>query len=260
MTHVPPPDARRAAAFGCLPRPLFLSVLLLCALASPRAVHGQSTSAFLACSPGAMQSCAEIRLTALPAGGIGGSAWFEIALRNLGALSDAARPTSLSYLVLGTGIAPAAPGNEVAELATPVALGGAALDDASPWDVFDGGDVIFLSSLTNAGVGNCVGGAPVGGFGQAGRTCGTGQYLSFGFSTPRHFDPAAMSVLSAEWVALDESLEVDNCGGDGACVVTPVRDVSAVPEPATLLLTASGLVMLVAWRRGRAGRPSDMER
>jgi hypothetical protein len=225
--------------------------LLLVALTTARA-HAQSND-FLACTPGVLANCTEVRLTATPGGGTGGATLFEIALRNAGALTQPALPTSVYNLVFGTGLPATAPGSEVSELIVPIPVGGATLADASGWDLFEGGNVLFLSALSNDGVGGCATGAPVGGFGQAGNTCGGGQYLTFSFSTPRLFDPRRFSVLDLEVVGLAQGLPADSCGQQPACVVAPVG--GTVPEPAILPLLASGVTLLAgagARRRRRA--------
>ena len=225
---------------------------LLLALLSAASARAQ-TSQFLACTSGALANCADVRLTLTPGGGTGGATLFEIALRNAGSATQPALPTSVYNLVFGTGLPAAAPGSEVSELIVPIPVGGATLTDASGWDLFESGDVLFLSALSNNGVGGCASGAPVGGFGQAGNTCGGGQYLTFSFSTPRLFDPRAFSVLDLEVVGLAPGLPADSCGQQPACVSAP--PVGTVPEPALLPLLASGVALLAgagARRRGRA--------
>jgi hypothetical protein len=214
---------------------------LLLALLSTASARAQ-TSHFLACTPGALANCAEVLLTSTPGGGTGGATLFEIALRNAGSSTQPGLPTSVYNLVFGTGLPSAAPGSEVSELIVPVPVGGATLTDVSGWDLFESGNALFLSALSNNGVGGCVPGAPVGGFGQAGNSCGSGQYLTFSFSTPRLFDPRAFSVLDLEVVGLAPGLPADSCGERPACVIAPV--VGTVPEPAMLPLLASGAALL----------------
>jgi hypothetical protein len=235
----------RAAVAGAL--------LLACLPASGARAQ---TSDFVACTTGALANCAEIRLTSTPGGGTGGSTLFEIALRNVGSTTRPTLPTSVYNLVLGTGLAAVAPAASVSASVVPLAVGGATLTDPSAWDLFESGDAVFLSALTNAGVGGCVAGAAVGGFGQAGNTCGAGQFLAFRFSTPRLFDPRAFTVLDLEVVGLASDLPADSCGAQPACAITTTGG-STVPEPTMLPLLATGLVLLIGaggrWR-GRAAR------
>jgi hypothetical protein len=225
--------------------------LLLVVLTTARA-HAQSND-FLACTPGVLANCTEVRLTATPGGGTGGTTLFEIALRNAGSTTQPTLATSVYNLVFGTGLPIAAPGSEVSELLVPVPVGGATLANTSGWDLFESGNVLFLSALSNHGVGGCATGAPVGGFGQAGTTCGTGQFLTFSFSTPRRFDPQAFAVLNLEVVGLAAGLPADSCGEQPACVITPL-DGTVIPEPSLGLLLATGLALLGgmgAWQRRR---------
>ena len=222
-------------------------------LASTAGSAAAQTSHFSVCTTGILANCADVLLTATPGGGAGGTTLFDIALRNLGSTSMPALPTSIYFLVFGTGLPPA-PGAEVSALPVPVPIGGATLADPSPWDLFENGDAVFLSALSNNGVGGCVVGAPVGGLGQAGNTCGVGQYLTFTFSTPRLLDPRAFSVLDLEVVGLDATLPSDSCGAQSPCAVVPVGGV--VPEPATMPLLAGGLAVMAtlgARRRRTSG-------
>jgi hypothetical protein len=205
----------------------------------------------VACTPGALANCTEIRLTATPGGGVGGTTLFEVALRNLGSTTLPTLPTSVYNLVFDTGLPAAAPGTEASALVVPVPVGGATLTDLSAWDLFENGSALFLSALSDQGVGGCVVGAAVGGFGQAGNTCGAGQLLTFSFSTPRLLDPGAFSVLDLEVVGLAPGLPADSCGAQPACVA-PQN--GTVPEPTTLALLAGGVLLggAGAGRRGRA--------
>jgi hypothetical protein len=184
---------------------------------------------------------------------MGGSTLFQIALRNAGSTARPTLPTSVYNLVFGTGLPTAAPGTEVSAAIVPVAVGGATRTDDSPWDLFEQGDFLFLSALTNNGVGGCVAGAAIGGFGQAGISCGAGQYLTFSFSTPRAFDPRMFVLLDMEVVGLAPELPGDSCGEEPACVIRPVGP-TTVPEPTTPVLLATGLLLLAGsrgWRRRR---------
>lgn len=231
---------------------------LLLAVPWPAGLQAQA-SHFLACTTATLADCAELRLTSTVGGGTGGTTLFEIALRNAGSTTQPALPTSVYNLVLGTGLPAAASGSEVSAQVVPVPIGGATLADASPWDVFESGDALFLSALTNSGVGGCAAGPPVGGFGQAGTTCGSGQFLTFSFSTPRPLDPRRFTVLDLEVVGLAPGLPAGSCGGSRPCVITPL-DGNAAPEPATLPLLASGLMLLAGVgaqrRRAAAGNRS----
>ena len=116
------PDRRRsstAAALGTL----------LVSLVAARA--GAQTSDVTVCTPGALANCAELRLTATPGGGAGGTTLFEIAVGNLGSTADPTLPTSVYNLVFGTGL-PAAPGAEVpANHATHAPSGPSSIDTQS---------------------------------------------------------------------------------------------------------------------------------
>lgn len=216
-------------------RPPVLAALAI--LAPYAAAHAQTTRVLSACTTGTLSNCAEFRLTATPGAGAGGQTLFEIAIRNTGSRTNPALATSIYNVVFGTGQNPFAPGSEVDAAAAPVARGGATVTSASPWDVFDSGDAVFLSALDNFGVGGCVVGTPVGGFGQAGNTCAGGAYLAFSYSTPRAYDLSAFSLLDVEVVGLTPGLPADS--------YTP----SAVPEPGAALLLAPGLLGAAAMRR-----------
>lgn len=218
-------------------------VLLALLLAGAPAVAGaQRARTFTACTPDALAFCAELRLTA-------GPTTFELALRTLGG-APATSPFSFYNLVLGTGAAAAAVPRTTA--LTSGAVGGAAVTDARPWELFDTGDALFLSALTDRGVGGCVTGADIGGFGQAATTCGAGQFVTFTFTPAGAFDPVAFdlgafSVLDLEAVALTPGLPAASCGAEGrACVITadvPTPGTTITPEPATLALVGAGLLL-----------------
>jgi hypothetical protein len=212
-----------------------VSLAAVLAATSPRVTAAQLTRTLTTCTPDALAICAELRLTATA--GI-----FEIGLRTVGATGVPALPIAVYNLVLGTG-APAA----LAPLSTNLVsagVGGATVSDPTPWEVFDAGDVLFLSALSNRGVGGCVAGADVAGFGQAVRTCGAGSFAAFQFAPTAAFNPNAFTILNLEAVVLAAGLPAASCGAAGAeCVITAD---TLVPEPATALLVGVGLLTTVA--------------
>ena len=109
---------------------------------------------FQTCTP-VLSNCALIRLTNETGAGAGGSNLFEIAIQNQGtALMD---PTSIYYLVLLMGLAPATE-NDAAP--APTAEGGATVAaGALPWSLAETGDLIILSSTDNSGIGGCSAGS-----------------------------------------------------------------------------------------------------
>ncbi len=202
-----------------------------------RAEAQVATRALQACTIGTLQNCAHLRFTTSP-GTSTGITLLAISVSNLGSIVTPSLPTSVYNFVFLTGLAPAT--TSLSALVAPIATGGATITDPSSWDVFDSGDAIFLSALTNNGVGNCVVGAPESGFGQAGNTCGIGQTFLFGYETPHVFDVMQFSIANMEVVGLDPTLPADSCGDPNTpCLVT-----ESVPEPATMLLVASGLLCL----------------
>ena len=228
-----------------LPRRLtnvaFASVMLTGASLMPSHTALAQTSFFQACSQGALANCANIRLTSTPGAGFGGSNLFEIALANLGSQSSPTLSTSVYFMSLLTGDAAVAPGSEVDAYPTPVALGGATIADASSWNAFDTGDAIFLSSLSNDGVGNCGVATSFGGFGQMANTCGAADFVSFSFSTTRAYDPNKFTLAGLEVVAMAPGNEADSCNDTVACTITPQ---TITPEPSTVVLMLAGLSAL----------------
>lgn len=209
-------------------------------------------SFFQACSQGALANCANIRLTSTLGAGSGGSNLFEIALSNLGSQSTPTLSTSVYFLSLLTGQAPATPGTETDAFPTPTALGGATISDASSWNVFETGDAIFLSAPGNNGVGNCGSASSFGGWGQMANTCGVSQFVSFSFSTMRSYDPNQFSLAGMEFVAIAPGNDADSCNDVTACTITPQ---TITPEPSTVALMIAGLsVIAFAGSRRRISR------
>ena len=205
---------------------------LLLPLAAP-AARAQTRTLTL-CTPDALAVCAELRLSASPG-------LFEIALRTIGSTVDPLLPVSVYNLVFDTGgpriIVP------VSMFVPPVGVGGAVVSDASDWEVFDTGPTLFLSALSNRGVGGCVRGADVEGFGQAAKTCGAGQFATFRFATVGPREPDRFDVLDLEAVGLSDRLPGASCGGPGAaCVITADTRAVAAPEPRGVALLSAGLL------------------
>lgn len=229
-----------------LSRRLATTILTGAALLLPR-IGAAQTSFFQACSQGALANCANIKLTSTLGAGAGGSNLFEIAITNLGSLSAPSTPTSVYFMSLLTGQS-AAPGAEVDAYPTPMSVGGATINDASSWNIFDTGDQIFLQSLSNDGIGNCGPAASFGGFGQMANTCGVSQFVSFSFSTTRAYDPNRFTLAGLEVVATAAGNDADSCNDTIGCVITPQ---SVVPEPSTYALMFAGLgaIAFVSRRR-----------
>jgi hypothetical protein len=219
--------------------------LAIASAALPAASLGaQGTRTLTACTPDALAICAELRLTSSPG-------LFEIALRTHGSLGQPASPVSVYNLVFATGSPTAL--LPVSTAVPPMAEGGAIVVDASPWDVFDTGSELFLSALTNRGAGGCVAGADVGGFGQAVRTCGAGEFATFAFTPTMLLDPGRFQILNLEAVALTDPVQAATCGSAAApCRI--VADTATVPEPASVTLVAGGIALIagVAARRRRS--------
>jgi hypothetical protein len=211
----------------------------------PSPALAQTSTAFTACTQGSLANCALIQLSS---GTALGSSYFEIMIRNLG--SPSGFPTSIDFLSfaaggqnLGSGVADGH--------VTPTAVGGATLTDLSAWDIFVGSDAIFLSALSNHGVGGCVTGADVDVFGQAGNTCGPDAFLAFRFNTPLVFDPSAVTLLDMQVTRLTDPLSAEFCSDTGTCQITaaPVAPLSSVPEPSTIILSLTGLSAVAAWKK-----------
>jgi hypothetical protein len=221
-------------------RSLVVALAVQLTLVAP--VLAQSRT-FTACTPDALAVCTEVRLTATPS-------VFEIALRTVGATGSPSTPVSVYNLIFGTGAVAAM--TPVDHAVAPVGAGGATVNDGSAWDLFDSGDALFLSATTNRGVGGCVAGADIAGFGQAVTTCGIGQYATFTFVPTTNFNPTLFTVLDLEAVGLTDALPGASCGGELACVMREgTTPVSTVPEPSSVVLLGGALVALAVGRQRR---------
>jgi hypothetical protein len=235
----------------------WLVVLGILALPASGVAQTETRWLFDVCNPGDYQNCGRLDLTTEYGVGPGGLNLFTIYLQNLGSPGSPSAPTSIYNLIFGTGLDAAEPGTEVDALLAPTAEGGATILDASPWSLFESDDAIFLSALTNNGVGNCVAGAPVDGFGQAALTCAPDQFVSFSFFTARMFDLTLFTMLNYEAVELSEGLPAVSAGtGSGVePIITdhtpPPPPTTVVPEPATVVLMGTGLLALLAAGRRR---------
>lgn len=247
MNHMPSCLSHRARLVG-----RGASALLALVLIATSDAGAQRIRTLTACTPDALAVCAELRLTTAPGA-------FELAVRTVGS-AQATLPISIYNLVLGTG-APALAGVGITTPVAPMAVGGAVITDAAPWELFDSGEALFLSALSNHGVGGCVVGPDVGGFGQAGRTCGDGQFFIFSFVPTSAFDLQRFTLLNLEAVGLTDALPAVSCGGDGsACaitgdvIMTPGDPSTTVPEPLSLALVGGGLMVTFALARVRGRR------
>jgi hypothetical protein len=207
-------------------------------------VASAQSRAFEACSQGPLANCAGIRLTEQLGVGPGSTNLFEIALQNRGSATPGLA-SSIYFLALFTGHAA---DTEIDASATPTAEAGAVVSDATPWGIAESGDAIFLSALGNFGIGGCEQSAPVGGFGQMAATCGDDQFVTFSFFTSRIFDLASFELADLEFVAIANGNVADSCNADTPC---DIKEVTATPEPGTLLLGATGFVMVAGFVRRR---------
>ena len=213
----------------------------------PSAARAQGSNTFQACTQGALQDCALIQLTS---GTMYGANFFEIAIQNQGSTSGLA--TDIYNLVFETGQDPTS-GTDTVE--PPKPIGGATLTSPpAAWDIFDGGDAIFLSAIDdNLGVGGCVAGANVvtdgSVFGQGGQTCGGNAFLVFKFFTAALYDPSAFTLTDLEVAGLtsDPTLQADSCGDPSL----PCRITAATPEPSSILLAITGFSALAGLRLRR---------
>ncbi|MCU0616543.1 MAG: PEP-CTERM sorting domain-containing protein [Gemmatimonadaceae bacterium] len=235
--------------------PLLAAVAGALVLFAPVGAAAQ-TNSFRACTQGVLRNCADLEFRVSSGGG---ADFFEVLVRNLGSSTTPSLATSIYNLVFTTGAPPVDPANTIAESVAPIAEGGATVTDATPWDLLETGDFLFLNALGNNGVGGCVASGPVGGFGQAGTTCAAGEFLAFRFFTPRSFDPALFTLTNLEVVGLESGLPADTCSEDRPCTITPLGAVD-VPEPASVSLVAFALAMAgAAARRRRRTTRSPME-
>jgi hypothetical protein len=232
-----------------------LSLALLCASVTlPRWTAAQTTTSTISiCTPGALADCAIIKLTQELGVGVGTN-FFEVAINNLGSLTQPGLATAINTLTFSTKHAAT---TTTDASATPTALGGATVfGGVADWDMADDGQNIFLEALfDNNGVGGCAAGGPVDDgfgdlFGQTGQTCGPDEYIAFSYLTPTTFDLSKISITDIEVAGLGATLTADSCGAPGrACLVTP--------EPASVALTMTGLIGLagLAARRKRSSSP-----
>ena len=212
----------------------------------PAVAHAQDATAFKACTQGSLANCALIQLSS---GTDNGQSYFEIMIHNLG--SSTGFPTSIDFLSFAAGGQDLGAGVPDVDV-TPTVFGDATLTNSSPWDVFVGSDAIFLSALSNHGVGGCVAGADVDVFGQAGQTCADDSFLAFKFFTPRVYDPFAITLLDMEVTQLTDPLSAEFCSDSGSCSITPA--VAVTPEPSTVLFALTGFAAVGGLRLRRRRR------
>ena len=241
-----------------LSRALFAALVALLAFPFTPA-HAQAWTRYTVCSLGPLANCGVLRWDAEYGAGPGGTTRYTVGVQNLGSQANPSMATSIYNLTFGTERPVATLGTEVDVLIAPTAVGGASITDPSEWSLFDAGDAIFLSALTNNGVGGCIASLPIDPFGQAGQTCGPGQFLSFSFFSPRTYDLRSFTLLDYEAVGLTDDLPADSCGGETQCTIT---EATSSPEPGTLLLTITGLLgtMSHSMRRRRIAPSSSSER
>jgi hypothetical protein len=229
----------------------WLSLALFSATAVlPRGAHAQTSSSTISlCTQGALFDCAIIKLTQT-LGISPGLNFFEVAINNLGSVTQPSLATAINGLIFDTGHAPT---TEADVFVSPTAQGGALVfGGTDAWDIGDSGDVLFVESFDNNGVGGCVAGGPVDDgsgnlFGQDGTTCGSNDFLAFSYSTPTMFDLSTFSVSDVEVVGLGATLTDDSCGATGRpCLITP--------EPASLALLMTGFAGLAGYAARRRKR------
>lgn len=201
---------------------------------------------FQACSTGALSNCAGIRLLSQLGVGPSNTNRIDIGIQNLGSQAMPGIATSIYFASFATGQIEAL--DVVDELVAPVAQNGATVSDATPWSLFENGETIFLSPTGNNGIGGCVFGAPSGGFGLMGQTCGLNQFITFSFFTTRAFDLNAFALSGLEFVALDANNTADSCNDATPCRISGV---STVPEPSSIVLLIAGCSAILALRSRR---------